>query len=115
MAFYNRSIPFDIRPDRHRRLVGIGIYVRGMVDVSSMNGVIGQSGTGICAGIYGNAAVNGIRIYRRPYGDALVNDVRRRRSSRIYGRTDCDDVGGRRSIGIYVRTYDYVAVNNGDF
>ena len=115
MAFYNRSIPFDIRPDRHRRLVGIGIYIRGMVDVSPMNGVIGHSGAGIYAGMHGNAAVNGIRIYRRPYGDALVNDVRRRRSSRIYGRTDCDDVGGRRSIGIYVRTYDYVAVNDGDF
>ena len=90
-----------------------------MVDVSPMNGVIGHSGAGIYAGMHGNAAVNGIRIYRRPYDNTIVNDVRRSRSSRICSRTDCDaavdDVGGRRSVRIYVGTYDYVAVNNRDF
>lgn len=120
MAFYKRPVLFDIRPDSHRRLVGIGIYVRGMVDVSPMHGIIRYSG----AGIYGNAAVDNIRsypigIYMRPYDDAIVNDVRRSRSSRICSRTDCnaavDDVGGRRSVRIYVGTYDYVAVNNRDF
>lgn len=119
MAFYKRPVTFNIRPDRHRRLVGIGIYIRGMVDVSPMNGVIGHSGAGIYAGMHGNAAVNGIRIYRRPYDNTIVNDVRRSRSSWICSRTDCnaavDDVGGRRSVRIYVGTYDYVAVNNRDF
>lgn len=120
MAFYKRPVLFDIRPDSHRRLVGIGIYVRGMVDVSPVHGIIRYSG----AGIYGNAAVDSIRsypigIYMRPYDDAIVNDIRRSRSSWIYSRTDCnaavDDVGGRRSVRIYVGTYDYVAVNNRDF
>ena len=90
MAFYKRPVLFDIRPDSHHRLVGIGIYVRGMVDVSPMNGVIGHSGAGIYAGMHGNAAVNGIRIYRRPYDNTIVNDVRRSRSSRICSRTDCN-------------------------
>jgi len=120
MAFYNRSVTFNIRPDRHRRLVGIGIYIRGMVDASPMHGIIRYSG----AGIYGNAAVDNIRsypigIYMRPYDDAIVNDVRRSRSSWIYSRTYCDaavgDIWSRRGIGIYVGTYDYVAVNNRDF
>ena len=58
MAFYKRPVLFDIRPDRHRRLVGIGIYIRGMVDVSPMKGIIRYSGIGIYVGTYDYVAVN---------------------------------------------------------